>query len=468
MRPRKENLNPMLFIYPMLSAALCALCFLKSSYAFLIWICLIPLFSLLKNISWKKRWLCFFIFGVVFFCATIYWLIHVSLPGLICLCLYLGFELSLLGIFIKNPYHKYSLVCVPLLWIAFESLRGIFFGGFGWALLGYSQYKNLFLIQIADKAGVWGVSFLIVLINLALLQLLRMIKERRSLWPLPACIWVSILCLMFSFLYGAFRLNQPVAHPDLKISLIQANIPQEQKWDPRFAQSILERYRTLTLAAAKEKPDLIVWPESSVPGYLVDEPKLYKEITDLAKKIDCYLLVGSPREDYPTQTYYNSAFLFNNQGRLLRFYDKIHLVPFGEFIPYENIFWFLKNTPIADFSAGNDYTVFQLNNASLRKNFATLICFEDVFPRLVRRFREEEADFLITITNEAWFGKTSEPEQHLAISVFRAIENRCWFLRCANTGISCFIDPYGRIRKKVEKNNEDIFVKGIATMQLKP
>ncbi len=450
------------------SAILLNLSFLGHNLGILAWFGLIPLLLSLQNKTWQKRWLLCFLFGFLFFIGLIYWLIHVSLIGLLILCLYLSFEFSLLAIFLPNPAHWSSLIIGPMLWTILERIRGALFGGFLWGMLGYSQFENIALIQAADKVGVWGISFIIVLINFTLFQIITLRKQKTKL---PVYLYIPILCLVSIYTYG-FTIIQthPFKQRGFKLSMIQPNIAQEKKWHPDYVKENMEQLKNLTLLAAKDNPDLIVWPETSVPGYILDEPRLYNQVIDIAKLAETSLLVGSPREDYLTKQYYNSVFLFSPQGALKRYHDKIHLVPFGEYIPYENIFSFLKNSPIADFSAGQRYTIFQcFNQQNQEINFGVLICFEDAFPSLVKEFKRQGADFLITVTNEAWFKQSTEPLQHTAISVFRAIENRCWFMRSANTGISCFIDPYGRIREKVQdkQNNSDIFVQGFATYQIK-
>ena len=441
-----------------------ALAFSRANLGILAWFCLVPLFLELDNKTRLQRWLLFLFFAFLFFLGTIYWLAHVSLVGLICLCVFLALEFSLFALLMPSPRDKNSLVLIPLLWIIFERLRGLLFFGFGWGLIGYTQFKNLALIQSAQLFGVWGISFLIVLVNVSISAAVfskPFINLKKSFILIPA------VCLIFVYAFGFYALSRPFQSPDINVSLIQANIPQEQKWDPMYSDAIVETFSALSKAAAENNPDLIIWPETSVPGYLLDETKLYLKIINLAKELKSSLLVGSPREDYTHKKYYNTAFLFSQDGHLRLFHDKLHLVPFGEYIPYKNLFPFLENTQIADFSPGERKTIFEVNSRKgTTVRFGVLICFEDVFPRLVRSFRNKGADFLVTITNEAWFKNSSEPLQHTAISVFRAIENHCWFIRCANTGISCFIDPQGRIRKKIEQNGEDIFVQGIAIMNL--
>ena len=459
-----QKLTAKNLIAPCISALMSALAFSRGNLGFLAWFCLIPLFLELDNKTRLQRWLLFLLFAVLFFLGTLYWIVHVSLIGLICLCIFLGLEFSLFGLLMPKPGDKHSLLVIPLLWIIFERLRGFLFFGFGWGLIGYTQFRNLALIQAAQFFGVWGISFLIVLINICLSHA---VFSRFNINLKKNFIFMPAVCLTLVYVFGYYTLSRPVPSPKITISLIQANIPQEQKWDPKYTRSILKKFSALSKKAAAEKPDLIIWPETSVPGYLLDETKLYLTITNLAKEINTYLLASSPREDYEYKKFYNTAFLFGPGGHLQRFHDKIHLVPFGEYIPHKNLFSFLENTQIADFSSGKRYTVFEIKTAKGNTvRFGVLICFEDVFPGLVKHFRRRGANFLVTITNEAWFKNSSEPIQHTAISVFRAIENRCWFLRCANTGISCFIDPWGRIRKKIKQNNRDIFVQGIATMNL--
>ncbi len=463
-KAKSQKLTAKNLIAPCISALMSALAFSGGNLGCLSWFCLIPVFLELNNKTRLQRWLLFLLFAVLFFLGTLYWIAHVSMAGLFCLCVFLGLEFSLFGLLMPKPSGKHSLLLIPLLWIIFERLRGFLFFGFGWGLIGYTQFRNLALIQSAQLFGVWGISFLIVLVNISLTHLVFS-KFRVSLKK--SFIFVPAICLILVYVFGYYALSRPFPSPEITISLIQANIPQAQKWDPKYSEAIVEKFSALSKKAAAEGPELIIWPETSVPGYLLDETKLYLKITNLAKELKTYLLVGSPREDYEYKNFYNTAFLFGPRGHLRRFHDKIHLVPFGEYIPHKNLFPFLGDTPIADFSSGERYTVFELKgHKGNTVRFGVLICFEDVFPGLVRNFRGKGADFLVTITNEAWFKNSSEPIQHTAISVFRAIENRCWFLRCANTGISCFIDPLGRIRKKVEQGGRDIFVEGIAAMNL--
>ena len=447
------------------SSLLLVLAFSNINLEFLVWIGLAPLFISLEKTAFHQKFLLFFLFCFFFFLGTVYWLVHVSLLGLLALCVYLSLEFSLFGLLFTPCRKVFSLISIPLIWIGCERLRGELFTGFGWAWLGYTQYKNLLLIQISDKISVLGISFIIVMVNVAITQIFFCkLKPREKLLSLALPSLLISACLG----YGLAVKNTNYPGPDISLSLIQGNIPQEEKWSPSHIDKIMQKYNTLTLAAAKESPDLIIWPETSVPGYLMDEPALYREIVLLAQKADTNFLVGSPREDYKQRKYYNSAFLFSGKGFLQLFHDKIHLVPFGEYVPYQEIFRFLDNPRIGDFSGGDKFTVFHVETKSKEVvSFAVLICFEDVFADIVKKYRAQGADLMILMSNEAWFKNSTEPAQHLGISVFRAIENRCWFARCANTGISCFISPRGEILGKIQEDTRDIFVDGTKTFRIR-
>ncbi len=428
--------------------------------------------------------------------GVLYWLYHVTVFGLIALCLYLALYFGIFGFFLalfqKTEDRKICplspvpcpLLFIPIIWAILEYIQSHLFTGLGWALLGYSQYKNLALIQIADFSGVFGVSFVIMLVNVAVWRLISLVTEvrvqktenrRHPSTSLGAgktektvlyLLSFTILVLTFVYGYGFFRLNEKQTDRAVKVSVIQGNIPQEKKWDPDATEYILERYSMLTKMAALDMPDLIVWPETSFPGFLVSDKKLTAKVLDLAKEIKTPLLVGTNTGKGLKS--FNSAVLISEQGRILDKYDKIHLVPFGEYVPFSDRFPILHRLVLGDlgeFSAGDEFKIFKLKTYSLKltANFATLICFEDIFPELAKGFIKNGAEFLIVITNDAWYGKSGAPYQHAACSVFRAIENRTPVVRCANTGYSCFIDSKGRIYNSVEKQGTHLFITGYKT-----
>ena len=334
-------------------------------------------------------------------------------------------------------------------------------------MLGYSQYSNLPIIQIADITGAYGISFLIVMGNLVIYSWCRRAKSKP-----PVLIFIILLTL--SLLYGFNQLKQPTLGAGIKISVIQGNIPQEEKWGEEFKQSILKKYIVLTKQASLDNPQLIIWPETSVPGYLLQEQWLYSAITSLAQEAKTALLVGAPVADKNSDKSFNSAILISPEGKLLQVHHKLHLVPFGEFVPGEKFLRFIRNSiVIGDFIPGDEYSLFSLNKVSTRQEklnsqlkFGVLVCFEDIFPDLVRKFVRQGADFMVNITNDAWFKKSAAPYQHLQASVFRAVENRINIVRSANTGYSGFIDPKGRIVKRVHAQRQEIEISGFATQRL--
>lgn len=453
-------------IFSILSGIILALPFINGNLWIFAWLGFLPLFFALENKSRGKAFLLSYLCGITFWWLTIYWLVHITFIGTFVLVLYLALYFGLFGLIIKN----YELLFIPAVWVILEYIRSRLFTGFPWALIGYSQYLNLPVIQIADIFGAPGVSFVVMLFNAGIYSLLR--RKRNYLLP--------ISCLVITLIYGYFKIYQSPLHPAcpagrriatsaVKVSVIQGNIPQELKWDERAAGFIINRYVSLTEEAAGDKPDLIIWPEAASPGLFGEDEAAFQGFFSLAKKIKTPLLLGAvARND--KEEYFNSALLIDAQGRVSGRYDKLHLVPFGEYIPLKNIFRFLETVvPIGDIAPGKEYTLFSLPNTYRLSpaTFSVLICFEDLFPELSREFVRKGAGFLVNITNDAWYKETTAPYQHLQASVFRAMENRVFLARAANTGISGFISPGGRIISLVkDAAGQDIFVTGYITQDI--
>lgn len=437
----------------------------------------VPLFFALENKHKGKAFLLAYFTGVIFWAGTIYWLIHVTFPGTILLVLYLAAYFGIFGLIVSTVdcglWTVGPLVSLPCLWVLLEYLRSRLLTGFGWALLAYSQYLDLPLIQIADVTGVWGVSFLVLMVNVAVKEIISPQSTVHSSQQKINYKFILAACGMFLFVfgYGSYKLYQRPTTDDqrqLKVSVIQGNIPQELKWQAQSQGFILDKYTTLTRQASADKPDLIIWPEAASPGLLFrgTDAWIFRDIFELAQEVKTNLLIGSAVEG--GNDYFNSALLVDSTGKVIQRYDKLRLVPFGEYIPLRKTLRFLETVvPIGDFTAGREYTIFKPpvpQCPSAPVNFAVLICFEDLFPELSRRFVGEGARFLINITNDAWFKQTSAPYQHLSASVFRAIENRRFLVRAANTGVSGFISPSGRIQPLVSSDGtKAIFTEGIET-----
>jgi len=469
-----------------LSAVLLILSFPGFNMWIFAWIAFIPLFFALENQGPFKAFLISYLTGFLFFLGTIYWLIHVTLPGMIVVVAYLALYFGLFGLLISysklsTPYSQLpTMLFIPAAWVTFEWIRANALTGFGWNLLGYSQASNLTMIQISDITGAYGVGFVILALNAAIYAYIKNLRNAKKTYMGLAAVSFLLLAV---FAYGSLRLNNVFTGEKLKVAIVQGNIPQDEKWDSRFTDFILSRYAGLTREAAMEKVDMVIWPETSVPGFLENEKELYDTVRDLAAEANAPILVGSPRYDEAdnSESYYNSAFLVLSDGTIGGHYDKIHLVPFGEYVPFKNLLSFIHRfapRPIGDCVAGKDFTVFRFSlkraardadyNWKLLKkvNFSCLICFEDVFPDLARKFVKKNADFLVNITNDAWFGKTSAAYQHAQASIFRAVENRTNVLRAANTGLSCFIDQKGRITGRVARNGRDLFVDGFGIQEI--
>ncbi len=281
---------------------------------------------------------------------------------------------------------------------------------------------------------------------------------------------VAALLFILALTYGQLTISKPIIGNRVKVSLVQGNIEQSKKWNPHYAREIMQIYTELTQEAEKDQPALIIWPETATPGSINQNVSLHMEVRNIAHKAGAYLLLGSSQHQKFTSKekmelrYSNSAFLIPPEPKVFisQRYDKIRLFPFGEYLPYKGIIpWsFINASALDNYMPGKEFTVFE--HPDFR--FGVLICWENIFPDLVRQFVKGGAQFMVNITNEAWYGKTAAPYQLLCMSVFRAVENRVFVVRCANTGISCIIDPYGRTLDRVkDEKGQDIFIRGVMT-----
>jgi apolipoprotein N-acyltransferase len=335
-----------------------------------------------------------------------------------------------------------------------EFIRAHLFTGFGWVMLGHSQYKNLWCIQIADTTGVYGVSFLVILVNLLLFETWR---TRRLLLKASIAV-VAILSL--ALVYGWWVTGQKKYYPMVRVGIVQPNIPLAVDWDRSLRPWIIDKNIQLTKKLQGQELDLIVWPETSLPGVITEAPSLTDEIQATAAGLHTPILIGSIAQE--GEGYYNSAFLIGADGQMLGHYDKIHLVPFGEYLPLRPILgWITKIVPLDDFTSGKTYKVFSI--APALKQFSVLICFEDTLGYLRRHFAEAGADFFVNMTNDAWFKDTKAPFLHLQAAVFGCVENHRSLARAANTGVSALVDPWGRIITTVsDGNGKKTFIEGTA------
>lgn len=438
----------------------------------LAWVSFVPLFFVVRKSTIKEAFWYSYLAGVVFFCGLLYWLFNVTVPGTLILVLVLGLFYAvfgvLAGIILRNSM---NLFLVSFFWVILEYIRAHLFTGFPWGMLAHSQYLNINLIQLADIMGAYGVSFVVMTFNAAFFAFVSRSGKRISY------MMFALLFIISATAYGIYRTDNPRPGARARISVIQGNIPQEMKWDGRSTTDIIEVYSSLTRRAAMEGADMIVWPETAYPYLAGNGLSPAPEISALAEEIGVPILAGLVvAED---GRYYNSAALFDSDGSLSRMYRKLHLVPFGEYVPFEEHLGSLRgriDKPIGNFTEGDEHTLFAFTSSesstapdgSIKKTitfhkFGVLICFEDVFPYLSREFVREGARILINITNDAWFGDTAAARQHMQSSVFRAVENRVPVIRAANTGVSCFIDSTGKILSGVSAGGRETFVEGYDT-----
>ncbi len=432
-------------------------------FEILAWIALVPLLWVLEGKKPHEAFMLGLVSGLVSFGIIIWWVkismaTYGGLPAALAwlitaaLALYLALYPALFAYFIVRIHSGGSfftfLMAAPL-WVSLELLRAYFMTGFPWALLGYSQYRYLHIIQIADLVGVYGVSFFIVFVNAAIWHFFRFPKKA----PYALVVSVSLIVALV-WGYGYLRLDEvPRETPGAAraVGIVQGNVDQSVKWSPKWRRGILEKMGKLTKdlkgrfsEGESSAPPLIVWPEAAAPLVYQRHASERKFLRQIAKDTKSYLLFGviGKREVEQGSKLTNSAYLLSPDGKETGRYDKMHLLPFGEYVPLAKLLFFVKKLVpvIGAFKPGERPEIFDAAGGK----FGVLICFEVIFPRVVRRMAN--AQFLVNITNDAWFGKTAASEQHLSMVAFRAVEFRMPIVRSANTGISAVIDPTGAIR----------------------
>ncbi|MBI9074501.1 MAG: apolipoprotein N-acyltransferase [Desulfatibacillum sp.] len=456
------------------SGILLTAAFPKAGWSWLAWFAFLPLFFAVRNKSWWQAFKLGLIMGMVHYLGLVYWVDGVmrqygglswyaSVPLLFLLSFYLSIYVAVFTAFTrKGPIQPMThLALAPALWVALEYARTYFFTGFPWGLLGHTQYQNLEIIQISDATGAYGVSALIILVNYGLYLLGASLYSGTLFGPtLPRkkgllAVVAAGLALGGAWYYGQVSVqglqNSFKDSPSLEVVIVQGNIDQNLKWNPAYQEHTVNTYVRLTKGALTKNTELVVWPESAMPFYFsATEPFLTARVLTAARENHTFLLTGSmsfERTD-GDPLFYNSAFLIGQNGKILGKYDKAHLVPWGEYVPLKKYMPFINNLveQVSDFSAGREGQAISANGARL----GVLICYEIIFPALARHQVLEGANLLVTITNDAWFGRSSAPYQHFSTAVFRAVENHRSVARAANSGISGFVDPTGKILEPTE------------------
>jgi apolipoprotein N-acyltransferase len=444
-------------VWSFLSGILLALSFPRPDLWFVAWFAMVPLLLVAASRPFASG----FTAGIGFFALVLYWLnivmttygkLHPFL-SVVAYLLLVGYLALFFGAAtwaawrLRQRLGIPMFVSLPVLWVACEFLRSFLLTGFPWATLGYSQQGQLPIVQSADLFGVYGISFLLLLTNAVLAEIVRAGREGRlRAAPWPAAV-VAMALVAANIGYGAWRLGQDLDRREkmLRVGLVQGNIDQGVKWDPGHQQTTVDLYADLSVdARGRGALDLLIWPESATPFYFQDDTPLREKVVAVPRRTGTPLLFGSPAYERAGSgfKFLNSAFVLTSGGEVLGRSDKVHLVPFGEYVPLAPLLPFIDKlvVGIGDFSPGK-ITPLPLDGGQV----GVLVCFEGIFPELARDFVRKGSDLLVNITNDAWFGRSSAPHQHLGMTRFRAVENRIWVARAANTGISAIIAPSGRI-----------------------
>jgi apolipoprotein N-acyltransferase len=445
-------------------------------------IALIPIFIITYTQNTKRTLAYGIVSGFLFYCLYLFWMnAYLAVVGVTFVTVVYGgyFVIALLLInTATRAFPRYRVILTPFLWIAIEYIRSFGFLGFTFGSIGYTQHNFLRFIQIADIGGEPLVSFIIVLFNAGIADICVKLLEKkreiklRSIHTGAYPLFVSIVLIIFSLIYGSFRMAEPLpTSPRMKLSLIQALSSPRTKWKTEKWKT-LKRLTDFSEESYEENPDvdLIVWTETAVRTSL--RPNLiygsayHMRIQNLIKQLNTYFIIGSPdnydktqkegvdtqklAEIYPgkeeEEIWTNSAYFLSNHGEIIGKYDKIQLTPFGEHFPIGETLPFLqkvldKFTDSAGFSPGTENTVFHHE----KLNFSVVICWEGTYGYLIRRFVNNGADFVLNISNDMWTQTRAGHFQHFTITKFRAIENRIWFARAANDGVTAITNPRGEV-----------------------
>ncbi|MDH3328836.1 MAG: apolipoprotein N-acyltransferase [Desulfobulbaceae bacterium] len=443
----------------------------------LLFVALVPLLAFISINRPGRSFFAGFLAGFLFHVCLLYWIVIVlgrygglpfwlSAAAMLLLSVYMGLYLGVFSGILSLVAGKKKereniaakmILLAPVLWVGLDWLRGRLFTGFPWMDLGYGLYAQPLLIQSADIGGHHLVTFCILLVNTLIMYLLhrrkftiRQADKFGTRIAVTACLLLTVL-----YIYSVFRYQQLGkiirGSEQETVAVVQGNIPQDEKWTPAGKQSTLDIYQKLSEKGARgDQAGLVVWPETALPFYPVNDP-LFFSVIKFAREQNIWLLTGAPyftingrfADTNPALQYFNSALLISPEGQVTDRYSKQHLVPFGEYVPLSSYLPFLEPlvVHVGNFSPGSSNEPLRFG----RIKAGVLICFESIFTELARQQVKAGANLLVNLTNDAWYGRSSAPRQSFAMSVFRSVETRRSLIRAANTGISGFVDPRGRI-----------------------
>ena len=499
------------------SGVLYAACFAPFNLNWFCWVALTPLIAAVwfsgaeSRRPWLRNLLLGYVAGMTFFWIVFFWLTTVTVLGWFVLEFYMAIYFALWAWFCgllrprerkkqttagkwdqmlvkartvaapaQSPWVKSTnnLLLAFLLaaaWTTLEWLRGWVFSGFGWNGLGVALHDNWPLIQITELTGVAGLSFIVAFANVIVLTTAyRLIVEARTRIMRPHFDFTFTMAAIVGVLVFGLRATQ-VSTParPLRVAAVQSNVPQHQKFDPQFTRKIFDQFRRLSEIALRSNPplDLLVWPESSMPGPVLLDQESNKFVMDLAASAETDLLLGTIDEE--NGDVYNAALLVSDDGERVQVYRKVHLVPFGEYVPGRHTVPLLArivgDQVPGDFEPGREYAVFTLTHSEVY--VAPLICFEDTIGELTRQFvlpteTSPGANLLVDVTNDGWFEHSAGSHQHLANAIFRCVETRRPMLRAANTGVTCFINQFGRVTQELRDETGSTFTEGVLTGEI--
>jgi apolipoprotein N-acyltransferase len=517
-----ELIKKVATVWPWLAAIFSGLlyttCFPPFNFSWLCWVALTPLIGAIwfsgeeSPHPWLRNVALGYVAGLTFFWTVFSWLTTVTVLGWFVLQFYMAIYIALWAWICgllkprqttrqssatkwdqmltqarsmsappRSPWTKSTnnlllAFLAAAAWTTQEWLRGWVFSGWGWNGLGVALHGNWPVIQIAELTGVAGLSFMVAFANVILVTTARrLIFEARTQTTRPHFDLTLTLAAIVGVLTFGLRANQmSLPTKSLRVAAVQSNVPQHQKFDPQFMGKIFDEFRRLSEIALKSNPppDLLIWPESSMPGPVLTEQQSYKFVMDLAASADTDLLLGTIDED--NRNVYNAALLISDGGERVQVYRKLHLVPFGEYVPGRHTVPLLArivgDQVPGDFSSGTEYTVFSLTNGDVQ--VAPLICFEDTIGELVRTFvlpteTNPGANLLVDITNDGWFLHSAGSHQHLANAIFRCVETRRPLVRAANTGVTCFVNQFGRVTQELRDETGNTFTEGVLTGEVK-
>jgi apolipoprotein N-acyltransferase len=504
-----------------LSGLLYAACFAPFNLTWFCWIALTPLIAAIwfsgteSRHRWLRNLLLGYVAGLTFFWIVFFWLTTVTILGWFVLQFYMAIYFAIWAWFCdlvrpraatrrqshaaskwdqmlaqarstapppeQSPWTKSTsnlrlAFILATAWTTLEWLRGWVFSGFGWNGLGIALHDDWPLIQITELTGVAGLSFMVAFGNVIVITTAyRLVVEARTRVMRPHFDFTVTMAAIVGVLIFGLRATQvSPSTRSLRVAAVQANIPQDQKFDPEFTRRIFDQFRRLSEIALRSSPppDLLVWPESSMPGPVLADEESHRFVMDLAASSETDLLLGTI--DVDKQNVYNAAILISDGGDRIQVYRKVHLVPFGEFVPGRHTVPLLAqivgDQVPADFKQGSEYTVFTLTDGNT--HVAPLICFEDTVGELTRQFvlpteTSPGANLLVDMTNDGWFQRSAGSHQHLANAMFRCVETRRPMIRAANTGVTCFINQFGRITQMLRDDTGSTFTEGVLAGEIK-